>query len=117
MENSSFPTRVFKVVDFSELPITRFKRQGPCSAQEFFEDVLQKEFKKPLFFSFNSCLIDLDEVVGYSRSFLLEVFSQIKESYGKSILKDRIKIKSKEEPHWIKQIKKELSIEFLEEIC
>ena len=98
--------KTIKVSDFSTAPGGRFRSNGPCSGEEFRDDILipamealGPDFEEEL-------LIDLDGGFGYASSFLDEVFGKLIQKYGmrRGIL--NIRIKSDEEPALLEEIQR-----------
>ncbi|MGD1007103.1 MAG: STAS-like domain-containing protein [Ignavibacteriaceae bacterium] len=79
--------------DFSRTPGARYYTDGPKSGEEFRETVLEKYFDD----STDERIIEvnLDDVRGYTTSFLEETFGGLVRKYGKEIVKKRLKIMAK----------------------
>ncbi|MCL5027482.1 MAG: STAS-like domain-containing protein [Bacteroidetes bacterium] len=93
MDASSKIIKISIAGDFSLTPGARYRSDGPKSGEEFREDFLEKYFKDPS----DDTIIEvfLDDVRGYTTSFLEEAFGGLARKYGKEVVKKRIKIISK----------------------
>lgn len=59
------------VKEFSEFPGPRYRNLGPCSGEEFREEILVPAIKQ---YGAENLVIDLDGTCGYGSSFLEEAF-------------------------------------------
>jgi uncharacterized protein DUF4325 len=80
------------VADFSKTPGGRFRREGVWSGEEFRETVLQ-----PILDRGDDVIVDLDTALGFTSSFLEEVFGGLVRKYGASIIR-RVKLKADARP-------------------
>lgn len=83
------------IEDFTPYPGGRARSTGDNSAEEFYEDVLQKKFKQAI--DEDKVLsIDLDGAAGYAGSFLDEAFGRLGHEFGLEECKKRLEIVGKE---------------------
>ncbi len=86
------------IEDFTPYPGGRSRSTGSNSAEEFYEDVLQKKFKQAV--DEDKVLsIDLDGAAGYAGSFLDEAFGRLGHEFGLEECKNRLEFVSNEEPY------------------
>lgn len=84
--------------DFSYEPGSRYRWEGPFSAEEFteehvfplFEEARQKGVK---------LVIDLDRTAGYATSFLEGTFGGLARRYGKKAVKESLEVVSNDDPY------------------
>ena len=76
-----------RVSDFTTLPGARYRDDGDYSADQFFEEFLEKEIENALKSS-ETIVIDLDNNLGYASSFVSQLAVRIK-----GLVQDRKKIK------------------------
>jgi len=89
--------------DFSTVPSSRYKKDGPFSGQEFRNKFLEPHFKDP---EANYLIkIILDGVEGYATSFLEESFGGLARIYGKERCLERLEFISLEDRLLVKEIK------------
>jgi len=67
--------------DFSPTPGGRYRHDGVWSGEQFREDILL-----PALAQHEKVVVDLDDAVGFTTSFLDEVFGAIARQLGKSVL-------------------------------
>lgn len=85
--------------DFTEFPALRHCNISDKSGEEFYHNVLNKEFKQA--YEKNEILtVNLDETAGYASSFLDEAFGNLVYDYTLDVVKSKIQIISEQEPHW-----------------
>ena len=89
--------------DFSKSPGLRFAKLSEHSGEEFYYTVLNPAFTR-CFSNKGALLVDLDLVDGYAPSFLDEAFGRLVYDFGKEVVNKHLKIKSEDEPHWIRDI-------------
>jgi hypothetical protein len=94
---------IVRIKDFSLSPGPRYINQGSDSGEQFYCEVLKKQFVTASI-SNAKIVIDLDGVNGYLSSFLDEVFGRLVFDFGKDEVCSRLSITSKEEPSWIAMI-------------
>jgi len=93
--------------DFTNLPGARYRTDGDNSGQEFFEEVMGPKLREIWSDKKKRLLLDLDDTEGYASSFLSEVFIRVvREFKDRTQIKERILIKSDEEPLLIDTINK-----------
>ena len=80
------PFRIDIARDFSKTPGGRYRRDGEYSGEEFRDDILD-----PKLSVYELLIIDLDGPIGFTTSFLEEVFGGLVRKYGPQI-KDRVVI-------------------------
>ena len=84
-------TQISIAKDFSEFPIGRSRRDGPYSGQAFLEDYLLPNLKEAT--AENPLIIDLDDTIGLTASFLEAAFGGlIKKGYKKSDLEKILRL-------------------------
>ncbi len=89
---------------FSKTPGGRFKKDGPCSGEEFREKFLDCHFKDTG--DRSKIRIVFDGAVGYATSFLEEAFGGLARKYGKEGVLSRLTFVSDEDPILIENVKK-----------
>lgn len=92
---------VISVADFSRLPGSRHRKDGDNSADEFFEDYIEKPLQKVVNnrHSKEHILLDLDGTLGYASSFVSQLAVRaLGICSNKRKLKKIISIKSLEDP-------------------
>lgn len=92
---------VISVADFSRLPGSRHRKDGDNSADEFFEDYIEKPLQKAVNnrHSKEHILLDLDGTLGYASSFVSQLAVRaLGICSNKRKLKKIISIKSLEDP-------------------
>lgn len=89
--------------DFSKTPGSRFREEGDFSAQEFFEDILEKKFSEALTVG-KKLIVNLDGTVGYGTSFLEHVFGGLARKYTPEKVKEVLEIISTEEEYLKKDV-------------
>ena len=67
--------------DFSDCPGARYRKDGPHSGQEFYDDLLLPKFKEAQS-NKEKLMIDLDGVWGYPSSFVSGSFGKLSLEYG-----------------------------------
>lgn len=95
-----------KVLDFDEFPGLRHCIISENSGEEYYHKILNGSFK----YSYENkeeLYIDLDGTDAYASSFLDEAFGNLVFDFTLDVVKKHIKIKSNDEPHWIKMIEDE----------
>lgn len=93
--------------DFTTTPGGRWKRLGPYSGEEFFEDILEKKYLLAVKQD-TKLYIDLDGVTGYPSSFRDQSFGELSRKYGKDNVLSRCVFKSDDSPVYIEDIKKSI---------
>ncbi|MCI9523577.1 MAG: STAS-like domain-containing protein [Erysipelotrichaceae bacterium] len=93
--------------DFSNTPGGRWKRLGPNSGEEFYENLLYSNFKAAMDDD-DSLYIDLDGVIGYPSSFLDQSFGELSREFGAKEVLKRINFKSEDEPSLPQDIVKKI---------
>lgn len=76
------------VVTFSATPGGRYREEGQWSGEEFRDDVLV-----PLLEAGHDVVVDLDGPLGFTSSFLEEVFGGLVRKYGPKI-RDRVELRA-----------------------
>jgi len=84
--------------DFTPYPGGRSRKSSDDSAEEFYEDVLQPNFKQAVEED-KKLSIDLDGSAGYAASFLNEAFGRLGHEFGLEECKNRLEFVSNEEPY------------------
>ena len=103
------------IKDFSDNPGLRYVYQSDYSGEEYYNQILQPTFHQTI--DDNAILeINLDGVRGYASSFLDEIFGRLVLEFGVKCVKDRVKIISMEEPHWIDMIEKQTYIKWSDSV-
>lgn len=99
---------VIKILtQFSESPGPRYCRQGKWSGEQFYHDILNQAFGEA-YQNNEELIVDIDGTDGYMSSFLDEAIGNLVYDFGMQIVIDKLIIISKEEPVWVKVIKKEV---------
>lgn len=94
-ERSVFTICIAK--DFSDAPGARYRQDGPKSGEEFFEEMLDKEFEAAKKGS-AKLIVNFDGAYGYATSFLSECFGLLTEKYGKKDVLAHLEFISSEDP-------------------
>ncbi len=81
--------------DFSDSPGARYRKDGPHSGQEFYEDKLKPKFDEALKLGLK-LEIDLDGVWGYPSSFVSGSFGKLSLEYGADKVLKNIEFISKD---------------------
>lgn len=93
-------TNINVAKDFSPNPAGRFPSDGEFSGQRFREELLLPALKTN-----EKITIDFDGTEGYGSSFLDEAFGGlVRAGYQPQVLRDRLSIKSEEDPSVIQEI-------------
>ena len=95
-----------KVIDFDEFPGLRHCSISENSGEEFYHKVFNSAFKEA-FEKNEELIIDLDGTDAYASSFLDEAFGNLVFDFTLAVVKKYVRIKSEDEPHWIKMIEEE----------
>ena len=95
--------RVIKVRDFSKTPGTRYASEGIFSGEEF-RKIINPEFQQALQ-AHVKLVVNLDNTIGYSTSWLEEVFGGLTRDFGKEKVEKTLDFISYEEPYLIDDIK------------
>ena len=92
--------------EFSTVPGSRWREEGPFSAEEFLDELLQPRFREAEQAG-ESLLVDLDGGSGYATSFLEEAFGGLARrlSSPQRVLRV-LKFKSDEEPYLCDDVKR-----------
>jgi len=78
--------------DFSMTPGGRYRNDGAWSGEEFREELLEPKIKAG-----DNVIVDLDGPVGFTTSFLEEVFGGIVRIFGPKV-KDRVRVRAALKP-------------------
>ena len=84
--------------EFSRAPGPRFRSEGPDSAEEFSEKLLEPRFTEAVDTG-KVLWVDLDGGYGYATSFLEQAFGGLARKHGQEKVSKHIEIKSDEEPY------------------
>lgn len=97
--------------DFSEFPGLRHCNISANSGEEFYHDVLNREFRNAYI---ENCklTINLDNTSGYASSFLDEAFGNLVYDFSLDIVRNHIVIISDQEPHWKDMIENQTYIQW-----
>lgn len=98
---------ILKVKEFTEYPGPRYQHQGKKSGEEYYYEVLKKEFTNAMQ-SDSTLVIDLDGTAGYASSFIDEAFGNLIYDFDYSEITKRIEILSLREPDWIELVKNDI---------
>lgn len=79
-------------------PGGRYRKHGPGSGEAFYEEVLAPAYQQS-----RRLVVDLDGVLGYSRSFLDEAFGRLVADHGSAVL-DRVAVVCDDEPELIRDV-------------
>ena len=90
--------QILKVSDWSTCPGGRSRKDGPGSAEEFYEDVLLPKFRTAVGAS-EVLTVDMDGTAGYAGSWIDEVFGRLGYENNLDMVK-YLQIRSAEEP-WL----------------
>ena len=71
--------------DFSDSPGARYRKDGPYSGQQFYEEILKNKFEEARRKSVK-LEIDLDGVWGYPSSFVSGSFGKLSIEYGANVV-------------------------------
>lgn len=74
----------------------RYFALGPHSGEEFRDDVLIPAFKQA-----NTVIVDLDDVEGFSASFLEEAFGGLVREFGLSAVQSKLTVRSVFSQWWV----------------
>lgn len=91
--------------DFTKSPGWRTYEDGPYSGQQFYDDLLKKNYEDALAKDVKLKVI-LDGSNGYTTSFLNEAFRLLGGEFGADAVWHRLLIISNEVPKYIERIKK-----------
>ncbi len=97
--------------DFSEFPGLRHCNISANSGEEFYHDVLNREFRNA-YIENHKLTINLDNTAGYASSFLDEAFGNLVYDFSLDIVKNHIVIISDQEPHWKDMIENQTYIQW-----
>lgn len=86
--------------DFSEYPGPRYIQQGESSGEAFYVNLLNPTFADCIRNS-KSLELNLDSSAGYATSFLDEALGELVFDFTEKVVRERLVIKSEEEPEWI----------------
>ena len=75
--------------DFSDSPGARYRKDGPHSGQEFYEEILKKKFDEALQQGIK-LEINLDGVWGYPSSFVSGSFGKLSLEYSAEVVLEHI---------------------------
>jgi non-ribosomal peptide synthetase component E (peptide arylation enzyme) len=84
--------------EFTPTPGGRYRREGEWSGEEFREDVLEKALAGGAV-----VVVDLDDVDGFTTSFLDEVFGELVRKNGLDIM-DRVVVRADRRPSRAKKV-------------
>jgi hypothetical protein len=87
------------IAEYSEYPGPRYCNQGSFSGEHFYHTALNESFGNA-FLGDAILTIDLDGTAGYASSFLDEAFGSLIFDFSLAIVKDHLRIISKQEPDW-----------------
>lgn len=90
--------------DFTSTPGARIYSDGLFSGQEFYEKLLQKQFKLALQQDVKLKVV-LDGVEGYTSSFINEAFSLLGNEFDSDLVWNTLIIVSNETPKYIQKVK------------
>ena len=96
---------------FSEFPGLRHCNISANSGEEFYHDVLNREFRNA-YIENHKLTINLDNTAGYASSFLDEAFGNLVYDFSLDIVKNHIVIISDQEPHWKDMIENQTYIQW-----
>jgi hypothetical protein len=99
------------IADYSNSPGPRYCYQGDDSGEDFYHEILNKQFKTAIE-SKLELEINLDGPDGYASSFLDEAFGNLIYDFGLENVQKYIKIISTEEPEWIEMLEKETFVQW-----
>lgn len=85
--------------EFSEYPGPRYMQQGDNSGEEFYVKFLNPKFAECIKTS-KQLELNLDSSAGYATSFLDEALGELVYDFSEKVVRDRLIIKSEEEPEW-----------------
>lgn len=102
--NAVMQTPYLSIANWTLYPGSRHRSWGPCSAEEYVEDVLRPEVEKA-FQSGRKIVIDLDGTLFYFISFIDEVFGSLVQMHGIEWVKKYVTIKSDERPWLVQEAK------------
>lgn len=88
-----------KVLDFTEYPGPRYRKQGSFSGEEFYDQVLKGSFETAVMEGIKLC-VDLDNTAGYASSFLDEAFGNLTYDYSQNVVNEHLTLITTEEPDW-----------------
>ena len=97
--------KIHIATEFSVFPGPRYEREGPFSAQEFREALLEPRFRRAEA-NGEELHVDLDGGFGYSTSFLEEAFGGLVREFGFKRVDRVLRFKSTDEPYLIHEIKR-----------
>lgn len=93
--------------DFSDSPGARYKKDGPYSGEQFYEELLLPKYKEAREKNLK-LVIDLDGVWGYPSSFVSGSFGRLSIAYGAKEVLDTIRFLSEESSTREERIKMEV---------
>jgi len=92
--------------EFSPYTGLRHSNVSEKSGEEFYHDILNKEFKLSID-NKEKLTVDLDGIRGYSPSFIDEAFGNLIYDFGLELVKKHLVIKSDDKPFWKQSIERE----------
>lgn len=94
------------VIDFTEYPGPRYNEQGPGSGEKFYVEKLNPIFVQ-CYRENKILIVNLDGTAGFASSFLDEAFGQLTYDFGATLLEEKLRIESLDEPEWPRMIMEE----------
>lgn len=89
---------IYVAKEFSDTPGPRYKKEGPKSGEQFYENLLLPGFKEALERRVK-LFVDLDDTAGYATSFLEESFGNLSLEFGAKRVLETLIIKSDDEAY------------------
>lgn len=90
--------------DFTDAPGARYRKDGPFSGEEFYEDLMKSKLKS-VWDNEEKLYINFDNTMGYASSFISEVFLRaVTDFKDKKKIKEKIIFISEDDPLLIDEI-------------
>ena len=100
--------KIIICTDFSDAPGARYRKDGPKSGEEFYEDLLRPKYLKAKETN-TKLLVDFDNVWGYPSSFISGSFGRLSTEFGKEEVFEILEFKSDDDKLLIVKINDEIN--------
>src|SRR5579872_818246 len=95
-----------RLTEYTKKPGGRDTRGGVNSGEQFYNEMLLPEFKLALQ-NHEKLFVDLDNVEGYSTSFLNGSFGKLIRDFSRADIDNYLQLKSDNDPYVLKQIQRQ----------
>jgi hypothetical protein len=110
MSSVQYVQKIVIASDFSDAPGARYRKDGPKSGQEFYEDLLKPKFQAAKDAD-GILLVDLDGTWGYASSFISGSFGMLAYEFGGNEVEKHLALKSEEDSVLLEKIAEEIRSE------